>query len=364
MINFTRAVAASEFSLAVSATRDGSEPFMPDARLFQYEHQGHGPRGDKWFYDDFPMSIQDIIFARDIGSIERPSYYVHLSADGEVHHSARPEQYREVIPGTGAEEAGDKFYGYTHCLRQIGGRLYVCGAGGQIYIRDGRDDWRMLTDAVLFDPEFREQMMENLPPISDPSYLQRIREVIYHPRNRNILFFDIQGLSEDAIYLCGVVGPGSKPVLCHWDGTTLEELQVPLAEAALTSIHIADPQNVWVCGREGVLLHGSRARGFTPVPGDRRLNLFHSITPYRGKLVLPATVRPGGLWEYDPATGAFDRFTPRLPPLTRPPADSGEAHGGPFFAQAVGEVLWFVAPRDIYRFDGTEWERIKHPDLP
>ncbi|WP_299971165.1 hypothetical protein [uncultured Roseobacter sp.] len=79
---------------------------------------------------------------------------------------------------------------------------------------------------------------------------------------------------------------------------------------------------------------------------------------------MPASVRPGGLWQYDPNTGDFGRFEPRLPRLTPPPADSGEPHGGPFFAQAVGEVLWVVAPRDIYRFDGTAWERIKHPDLP
>jgi hypothetical protein len=371
MINFTRAVAASENSLTVCAIRDGSEPYMPDARLFQYEHLGHGPRGDRWFYDDFPMSIQDIIFARDIGGPERPSYYAHLSSEGEIHHSARPEQYLEIIPGTGADEIGHKFYGYVYTLRQIGERLYACGAGGQIYVRYGRDDWRMLTDAVLFDPEARERQKEQeeaagnvAPPRGSEEWIQwRIQRAL-NPPSRNILFLDIQGLSEEAIYLCGVVGPGAKPVLCYWDGATLEELKVPMEEAALTGIHIENPDSVWVCGREGVLLHGSRSRGFNPVPGDRRLNLFHHITPYRGKLVMPASVRPGGLWEFDPGTGAFGRFNPPLPPLTPPPKELYEAHGGPFFAQAVGDILWVVAPRDIYRFDGHEWERIKHPDLP
>lgn len=364
MIQFTRAIAASENSLTVCAIRDGAEPYTPDARLFQYEHLGHGPRGDTWFYDDFAMSIQDIIFARDIGSTERPSYYAHLSSEGEIHHSARPEQYLEIIPGSGADEIGHKFYGYVYTLRQIGQRLYACGDGGQIYVRHDRDDWRMLTDAVLFDPEAHNTAICNTPRRGDPRRSEYIMNLALNPPSRNILFNDIHGLSEDAIYLCGEVGPGSKPVLCYWDGATLEELKVPMEEAALTGIHIESSDSVWVCGREGVLLHGSRSRGFNPVPGDRRLNLFHHITSYRGKLVMPASVRPGGLWEYDPTNGAFGRFDPPLPRLTRPPVDSGEPHGGPFFAQAVGDVLWVVAPRDIFRFDGQAWERILHPDLP
>ncbi|WP_299971753.1 hypothetical protein, partial [uncultured Roseobacter sp.] len=151
MIILTRAVAASEVSLTVSAIRNDSEPFMPDARLFQYEHEGHGPNGDKWFYDDFRMSIQSVIFAHEIGGPDRPSSYVYLSADGEVHHAARPEQYTEIIPETGADKVGNKFYAYVNKLRQIGSRLYACGAGGQIFIRAARDNWHMLTDAVLFD---------------------------------------------------------------------------------------------------------------------------------------------------------------------------------------------------------------------
>lgn len=363
MIQFTRAAAASEISLSVSATLADAESYEPSARLFQYEHKGHGPKGEKWFYDDFRMSIQDIIFAQDIGNDVRPSYYTILSSDGEVHHSARPTQYLEVIPGTGVAEH-NKNYGYTYTLRQIGAHLYVTGAGGQIYRRQGRDDWSMLSDALLFDPKAHTQAIRNTPRRGDPARREYILNLALNPPSRNILFNDMQGLSEDAIYLCGVVGPGSKPVLAYWDGQTLEELKVPMAEAALTGIYIEDENSVLVCGREGVLLHGSRARGFNPVPGDRRLNLFHHITPYRDKLVMPASVRPGGLWEYDPNTAQFGRFEPRLPRLTPPPEDSGEPHGGPFFAQAIGDVLWVVAPRDIFRFDGSEWERIKHPDLP
>lgn len=362
MIQFTRAVAASETSLSISAVREDAEPLTPDARLFQYEHEGYGQSRERWFYDDFPMSIQSIIFTNGIGSVERPSYYAFLSAEGEVHHSARPTQYLEVIPGTGSDGANNRFYGYIYSLRQIGARLYACGAGGQIYVREARNNWSMMTDKLLFDPRAEREAIRSAPDTNDPGYVAWLLRSLENPASRNIFFNDMQGLSESAIYLCGEVGPGTKPVLCFWDGKTLEELKVPLAEAALTGIYIENEESVWVCGREGVILHGSRNRGFTPVAAKTGLNLFHMITPYRGKLVLPASVRPGGLYEYDPKSGAFGRFDPPLPRL-RSRNDPDSIDGGPFFAQAVGDVLWVVASKDIFRFDGHQWERIEHPDI-
>ena len=363
MIRLTRACAASGDSLMVTATLQDAEIYQPDARIFQYEYRN--PEGERWYFDDFALSVQRMVMIEDAEiSPDRPRHYAFISAEGDTFHFARPDRVQEMIPGAGTANPGAKFYGKLHTLRQIGSQIYACGAGGQVYVRHGRDDWRMLTDAVLFDPETELHAIRKAPPMNDPGYADYVINLALNPPSRNILFNDMQGLSEDAIYLCGEVGPGTKPVLCFWDGETLEELKLPLAEAALTGIYIESPDSVWVCGREGVLLHGSRARGFNPVPGDRRLNLFHHITPYRGKLVMPASVRPGGLWEFDPKTGAFGRFDPPLPRLTRPPADSDEPHGGPFFAQATGDVLWVIAARDIYRFDGQSWERIQHPDMP
>jgi len=363
-IVFTRAVARSETTLAVAAIRDDAEPFAPDGRFFRYD-RGHE---EPWAYEDFQFHMQTLLVFQnpDIPMPEMPEgYFVLMSSEGDVCHLYWKENFAEKIAQAGTWTATEKVLGRLTKLRQIGARLYACGDGGQIYVRHGRDDWRMLTDAVLFDPEAeRKRYPDPEPVFLSPEWNEWTTWMALNPASRNILFNDMQGLTEDAIYLCGEVGPGSKPVLCYWDGATLEELKVPLEEAALTGIHIESPDSVWVCGREGVLLHGSRSRGFNPVPGDRRLNLFHHITPYRGKLVMPASVRPGGLWEYDPATGAFGRFDPPLPRLTPPPADSDEPHGGPFFAQAVGDVLWVVAARDIYRFDGQSWERIQHPDMP
>ncbi len=364
MIIFTRARAASENVLCVIATRDTAEAYQADARAYQYRHAADLLPGEHWYYEDFRLSVQDVGYFTDPAEPPTDPYFVLLSAEGDVYHFSDAGRYQERIEGAGTAAPDSKSHGKTLNIGQIGGRLYASGGGGQIYVRAGRNDWRLLTDALLFDMDAYLEAGDEGPDFDDPDYVQWTLDFVSSAVARNVSFYGHEGLAEDAIYLCGTVGPGTKPVLAYWDGTTLEELPVPLSEAALTGIHIEHEDSVWVCGREGVLLHGSRARGFNPVPGDRRLNLFHHITSYRGRLVMPASVRPGGLWQQDPKTGAFGHFEPRLPPLTKPPADRGEPHGGPFFAQAIGDVLWVVAPRDIFRFDGTAWERIEHPDVP
>ncbi|MFD1882496.1 hypothetical protein [Paracoccus pacificus] len=369
MIILTRARAASADSLMLAATLAGAEIYTPDALVYQYEHGG--APGEQWFSDHFSLSVQDIAVVDDAAiSPARPRGYALLSAEGDVYYLSRPDRVQEVIPGAGTTNPGSKFYGKVFKLRQIGQSLYVCGAGGQIYKRYGRDDWRLLTDAVLFDPDAQQRQdkiaAENghpEPEFLSPEWQEWVTQRALNPASRNVFFNDIQGLSEDAIYICGETGPGTKPVLCYWDGQILQELKLPVAEAALTGICIENRDSVWICGREGVILHGSWARGFNPVNAPTRNNLFHGFTPYRGKLVMAASVRPGGLYELDPETGAFGRFRPALPPLTQPSAGSDAPNAGPFFAQAIGDVLWVVGLRDIFRFDGTEWQRIKHPDM-
>ncbi|MDO5622924.1 MAG: hypothetical protein Q4G24_15875 [Paracoccus sp. (in: a-proteobacteria)] len=365
-IMFTRAAASSANTLMISAVLDEENDkaiYQPAARVFQYEHTN--PPGEQWFVSDFSLSVQDIAVIEEPElSPDRPRFFALLGAEGDVSYLSWPDRHQEMIEGAGTNNPGSKFYGQVLTLRQIGRRLYVVGIGGQAYVRESRDDWRMLTDAVLFDPDAARQRMEQAPDPDDPSIVEWMLAEINNPVSRNIIFRDIAGLSEDAIYICGEVGPGSKPVLCYWDGQTLEELKIPLEEASLTGIHIESPDSIWLCGREGIILHGSRARGFTPVFTETRLNLFHGFAPYRDKLPMPASARPGGLWQLDPKTGAFGHFEPRLPKLRRLDSSPEFAFNGPFFVQAFGDIIWAVANKDIFRFDGQEWERIKHPDLP
>jgi hypothetical protein len=353
----SRARAASENVISIVTVVENSEIYQANARAYQYRYQV-GP-GEDWRYEAFSLSVQDVAYYRDRDSAQ--SYFTLLSAEGDVYHFASPERFQERIVGAGTTADDSKFYGKLLKISQIGERLYACGAGGQIYARHGRDDWKLLTDRVLYDRVANENNLANEEPEAmTPAWFEWVQKRALNPVARQVVLYDIKGLSEDAIYLCGT--ERTKPILCFWDGSELHEINVPLAEAALTGIYIENAESVWVCGREGVILHGSRNRGFAPVNADTRLNLFHSITPYRGKLVLPASVRPGGLYELDPSSGEFRRFQPPLPRLSSR-NDPESIDDGPFFAQSVGDVLWVVASKDIFRFDGQAWERIKHPDI-
>ncbi|MBB4010564.1 hypothetical protein [Allorhizobium taibaishanense] len=361
MIAFTRAAASSPDTLMVSAVLDEEHNdeaiYEAAARVFQYEHKNDPDR--RWYFDDLDLSVQSIAYINDTQISPPSSHFSLLGAEGDVCHIVKPSHSVERIKGAGTAYPESKFYGKVFKLIQIEDRLYVCGSGGQIYVRRKYDSWGLLTDAVIFDPDAHVKLMENAPNTEDPGFLEWLLKT-QEEEPRNLFFNDVKGLSKNEIYLCGE--EGVKPVLCYWDGSKIHEINVYLPEAALTGIYIENSDSVWVCGREGVLLHGSYARGFAPVSLNTQLNLFHMITPYRGKLVMPASVRPGGLYEYDPKTGDFGKFDPPLPRL-RSRDDPKSIDGGPFFAQAVGDVLWVVASKDIFRFDGKEWERIDHPDL-
>ncbi len=359
-IVFTRACARSEQTLAVIAVRENGEPFAPDGRFYRYDRSDTPPKN--WTYSDFSIDTQSVTIFHNAQHPTPDGYFVFLSSEGNVYHAYWKENFEEKIRGAGSWSDDAKGYGRLSKISEIEGRLYACGDGGQIYVRGDEGTWKTLTDSVLYDPEFHRKLMDKAPDFDDPNYLDWMVAAANNPEDRSLILFDVKGLSAKAIYLCGVVGPRTKPVLCFWDGSKLHELDVHPPEAALTGIYVENSGSVWICGREGLLLHGSYDRGFAPVNLPPQLNLFHMITPCRDKLVMPASVRPGGLYEYDPKTGAFGKFDPPLPRL-RSSDDPESIDGGPFFAQAIGNVLWVVASKDIFRFDGEQWERIEHPDL-
>jgi hypothetical protein len=348
-IEFTRACALSENVLIVNAVLETSDTYDPDCRIYRFEHDGKV--GEQWYYDNFNFHMQDITLFRNPDIDAATDYLTYMSSEGDVYHAWGKGNFREKIKGAGTWVDDAKGYGRLLSISSIADTLYAAGAGGQIYIRKGRDDWHLLTDKLLYDAEAHREIASEAPDTTDPRFLEWLMNS-EKEEPRNVYFNSIRGLSESEIYLCGE--EGTKPILCFWDGATLHELNTHLPEAALTGIYIESPDNIWICGREGVLLHGSYARGFTPVSLRQQHNLFHMIAPYRGKLVLPSSTRPGGLFEVDPKTSDLKRFSPPLPKLR------GDYI---FYAGVVGDILWVVGQKDIFRFEGAEWERIEHPDL-
>ncbi len=336
----TRACALSDQSIVVVSVDSTSDVYEPKSVLWRYSQES----GSGW-----EAKLIDVHVANIIPSEDRSDCIV-LSSEGQVTIDIFRETRVEQIVGAGTWIEYAKGYGRMLSLARVDHALFASGNGGQIYVR--RDDgWHLLTDSILFDPEHDAKLDKTAPLTTDPGFLQWLMDSQSN-RPRNISLHDIAGNHRNSIYVCGV--EGTKPVLFYWDGVFLNELKVHLEDTALTGIFIENDDSVWVCGREGALLHGSFARGFTPVNLRKQLNLFHMITPYRRKLTLPSSVRPGGLFEVDKTSSELNRFTPRLP------KQRGEDI---FYAKSIDDVLWVVGQKDIFRFDGNEWERIEHPTL-
>jgi len=341
-VELTRACALSEHSLVLVCVKTSSDIYDPASVVWKCDASTGVPC---WEARRVDCDVAQLVPS------DTQADCVLLSSEGVVIVDVFGAHTQERLIGAGTWIDVAKGYGRMLSLAKIGEALHACGNGGQIYVRNPAGQWSLLTDAVLFDAEADARLNRKAPLTTDPDFLQWLMDSRMQ-RPRNLSLHAIAGLHEDAVYACGVAG--TTPVLCFWDGQTLHELDLPIDAAALTGIHVEHEDSVWVCGRDGVLLHGSHARGFALVDPGRQHGLFHMMTAYRGKLVLPASTDPSGLFELD--LGALDlrHFMPALPALR------GDHI---FYAAAVGKVLWVVGQQDIFRFDGSTWSRIEHPRM-
>lgn len=329
MIEFTRAAAGSRNVLLLAAVPEGAEPYAPETRIFRYDH---GAEGNRWFYDDLDFDTQSICLFDDRAAGMR--YFCVLSSEGDVYHNRAGGTFRETIPGAGAAGLGRLLR-----IRQIGARLYATGNGGQIWRRGEDGAWLPLTEAALRVPA---RNLQALPALDDPDFLAAVTDPARNPFLEPIGFLAIDGLSEDAIYLAGLGGD-----LRFWDGWTLHQLP-GITRNALTDMAVT-PEGVWICGREGTVLHGSAEAGFSAAAERIDHRLYTSIQVFEGDVWLASNTGPSGVFRL-----AAD--APRPERVVGPPRDTHTL-------TAAEGVLWAVGSRSISRLENGIWQPIPHPDL-
>jgi hypothetical protein len=213
----------------------------------------------------------------------------------------------------------------------IGGALYACGDGGQVYRRTGgalgAGQWRQLDASLLESPD------------AYAAALQR------GPADRKI-YFDVNGPREDELYVVGNHG-----TILAWDGTAFTRLP-RVTSAALTEVLVEDEDRVWICGRNGTLLRGNRRDGFQIAAVSGRRQLFLSMTKLDGKIHLGSGADPSGVFVYE--RGSLREVSSGLDP------DIEDVHT----VDSADGVLWVVGSKDVLRYDGQRWERIDHVDNP
>lgn len=318
---FRTGVAGARFVICLSGAMDAHDPSEPYSRV--YTRNERAPA--LWTFSQHGFLIPSVCVWRDPAAAGR-RIFVGLSENGEVAFLG-PTPALERIPDAGLLPGFSKGYGYLNDIQQIGGHLYACGHSGQIYRRNGADDWAHMDDGVL-----------------QPSGLtggQYFAETINGPHER-------------AIYVAGSLNtPGNPPRADFWDGRRWRALALPPNAGRITNLFVESEERIWMCGAEGTLLAGNAHEGFRTMNplGTRQLLL--SVTKFRDMLYLGSNV---GLLRCDPS-GQNAAFRPVRTSL-RPEIQDAN------IVDAVDDVLWSLGPKDIVRYDGATWERFDHPDNP
>ena len=274
----------------------GSAPFC---RFYTYNLSK-----DQWGIgqEDFQFTCRSITYLLDDPAGYKAWWL--LGENGEAVEIRAGVATIEDIPGAGLKVPHP--YGYLAAIRNIGGELYACGYGRQVYRRRGQ--WTSVTDPILTRETARG-------------------------------FRDIDGTGRDARYAVGYHGE----IYFH-DGTAWHRDDTPTTEH-LTSVRCVGLDDVWVCGHNGVVLHG-RYNRWQVIQDPAFIGGWWSVEEFGGRIYLATT---DGLANIDGSSiKPVDVGLGRSITTDRLHASEG--------------LLWSIGSKDILVFDGQTWKEVLHPD--
>ena len=196
-------------------------------------------------------------------------------------------------------------------IASISGRAYAVGMGRQVYRRDGRDQW------TAIDEQIRPAKGDTKP----------------------YGFDTIAGFSETDIYAAGRYGE-----VFHYNGKTWTKLPVP-TDQIITHACCAGDGNVYLCGRNGLLLKG-RGEEWKVIAHGKRDDLWN-LAWFNDRLYV-ATMK-AVFWLSEEADGDY---------LNDVEWTNGDKPKTCLRLSAADGVLWSIGAKDVLSFDGTTWTRI------
>lgn len=204
---------------------------------------------------------------------------------------------------------GKNRYGYVHQIREIAGELYICGMGRQVY-KNLERSWVSIAQRILA-------------PIDSVEYN----------------FKSIDGTSSTDIYAVGWKGE-----IFHYDGKDWKQCSSP-TNINLNAVKCVDPNTVYICGRNGILLKGSMDAWSVYAAEDFEEDLW-GLDVFDGK---PYIAYRNGIAMFD-----GNSIIP-VDTKLKPEPDSG-------VLQSNGDELWSFGNNDLCYFNGESWERVICPD--
>lgn len=267
-------------------------------RFFTYNN-GQWGRGR----DDFQFDCRSLTYLIDDAHGYKAWWL--LGKNGEAVEIKGGVPRIEQIPDAGLNV--ERPYGYVSAIKTIAGELYVCGHGRQVYRRSS-GAWQSIAGNM-------------------------------QTREGGTGFFDIDGASRSCVYAVGWHGE-----IFFYDGKQWQQDDSPTS-AHLASVRVVAPDDVWIAGDKGVVLHGSFNRWRVLQSEDFPDN-WYSIETFNGDTYLAA-----------------NESLARVQGNTIVPVDVGL--GRPITTHrlhAKDGLLWSIGEKDILVFDGTRWQEILHPD--
>jgi hypothetical protein len=285
-----------------------SDPFEPPTKIIVLKDIGT-PDG-QWGLENLQDVFIDICtFKSD--DMDRPAF-VCVSEEGKVWFHL-PTRIEEDIADAGLFKPTSLGLGYLGGIKQLNGDLFAFGFRGQIYRRAAPGKWEHFDEGLLGSTDDE---------------------------------FDLTDMciSGGSFYAVTALGSGGR-ICSRSNGIWVDEFNPSGDWLNAVAAHPASG-TVWVCGRNGALLHGDAKSGFTSAGNLGCYEEFLSIAFFKGQVWLNSA---NAIYTF--ASGALSKVDTGLVPKLQ------NAHR----LQVVGDVLWSFGYDDVARFDGEKWTRFVCP---
>jgi hypothetical protein len=261
-------------------------------------------KGKNWGHFDVDLTV------RSVCGVNQPIRTLYsLGREGVIDISSGGRGSQESINDAGV---GPGKLGYLNVMRQIAGRLYVCGVSGQLYRRDP-GGWAHFDQGVL-----------------DPKGGMEAQDI-----------YCIDGTSSNDIYAVGQRG-----LLVHFDGAKWMRLPPPTG-SHLNWIRCVSPTEVYICANGGGFFKGYADHWENySLAGSRES--FWCVEVFKG---IPFLASSSGLYNFD------GKSLQKVRTDINPTPDGHRLHSN-------DEVLWSFGTERLCFFDGKKWTYVKHPDNP
>lgn len=196
-------------------------------------------------------------------------------------------------------------------IKLIGKELFVCGYGGQIYVRTGLGSWSLAVTPALSKK---------------------------YPQD-SVNLEDIDGAAEDDIYCVGWDG-----LLMHFDGKCWTNVYLP-TNKNISSIRCVAHDKAFLCGDNGIFMSGYRDQWADHTSSDYGYN-FWDVECFKGKVYL---TNPQQLLCWDGRT--FEE-------VHIPTSNEICFHR----LHSNDDVLWAFCVDDLFYFDGDIWSEVVCPE--